>query len=314
MKQFFHAYHLKQFLWIGCVCICFNISVCAQQASQFSQYMYNNLSINPAFAGNRGALSMFGMHRSQWLGFEDAPVNYLFSAHTPIQNSKLGFGFTVSNESIGPLDDTNASGDVSYWIPLSEKFRLSFGLRFNANFFNLSGNRLNPQESFDPLLANVNGEINTNIGAGLFLHSQKTFVGLSLPSLFSRNNLDNDPVLAVNMHRPTAYLYGGHVFNIYPFIKFKPATFLKIQEGAPMQLDVTANFLFYDKFTLGAAWRWDAAASFLTGFQISQRLFIGYAYDIETTDLQKYHSGSHELFIRFELFNRKDKLISPRFF
>lgn len=286
----------------------------AQQDIQFSQYMYNNLSINPAFAGNRGALSIIGMHRSQWVGFEDAPVSYQFSAHTPIQNSRLGIGFSLTSESIGPANETDAMLDFSYWIPIHKDFKLSFGLRFHANFFNLDGNRLNPEQSGDPLLANLGSEVNPNVGAGFFLHSKKAFVGLSMPAVLARSQLDSDSFTAVNAYRPTAYLYGGYVFTIYPFIKLKPATFLKFQSGAPVQLDVSANFMFYDKLTLGAAWRWDAAASFLTGFQINQRLFIGYAYDFETTPLQKYQSGSHELFIRFEFFNRKDKMISPRFF
>ena len=296
--------------------ICFVVTnrAIAQQDAQFSQYMYNNQSINPAFAGNRGALSLFAMHRSQWLGFDNAPETYLFSAHTPIQNSKLGFGLNFLSESIGPIDETNASVDVSYWIQISKKFRLSFGLRFNANIFNISNNRLNPQQANDPLLSNFNSEFNPNIGAGLFLHSEKSFMGLSVPAILQRSNLDSNSFTAISVYRPTAYFYGGYVFDIFPFIKFKPASFLKLQEGSPLQIDLSANFLFYEKFTLGAAWRWDASASFLAGFQVNQKCFIGYAYDIETTSLQQYHSGSHELFIRFELFNRKSKLISPRFF
>lgn len=307
-------YYNPKFYVVLCLFFLHHPFLHAQQDIQFSQYMYNNLSINPAIAGSRGALSMVGMHRSQWVGFDDAPVSYLFSAHTPIQNSRLGFGVNFSTESIGPLDDSNASLDASYWIPINEKFQLSFGLRFNANFFNLSNNRLNPQQSNDPLLANTNGEFNPNFGAGLYLHSQKTFIGLSVPEIINRSSIDNSPELALNTYRPTAYVYGGYVFDIFPFIKFKPASFIKIQEGAPLQVDLTSSFLFYDKFTLGAAWRWGAAASFLAGFQINQRLFIGYAYDVETTELQQYQSGSHEFFIRFELFNRKDSLISPRFF
>lgn len=314
MKRGLYTYCFKSIcLSLLCSCV-FSFCGHAQQATQFSQYMYNNLSINPAFAGNRGATSLFGMHRSQWVGFDDAPVSYLFSAHTPIQESRLGFGLTLSTESIGPIDDTNAALDVSYWIPLNEKFRLSFGLRLNANFFNLSANRLNPQQANDPLLANIGSEFNPMVGAGLFLHSQKSFIGLSVPTIISRSTIDSDTDLAINPYRTTAYLYGGYVFDIYPFIKLKPASFLKVQEGAPIQLDVTANVLFYEKFSLGAAWRWDAAMSFLAGFQVNQRFFIGYAYDVETTALQQYHSGSHEFFIRFELFNRKDSLISPRFF
>ncbi len=295
-------------------CFCFTTQVKAQQEAQFSQYMYNNLSINPAFAGNRGALSLFALHRSQWVGFDDAPQTNLFSAHTPFRNSKFGLGVSILSERFGPVNQNNISTDFSYWIQLNARFRLSFGLRLNANLFNLNNSRLNPQQANDPLLSNFESEFNPNIGAGVFLHSQKTFIGFSIPAILSRDNLDSDSFTAVSVYRPTAYLYGGYVFDIFPFIKFKPATFLKIQDGAPLQLDLSTNFLFHEKFTLGAAWRWNASISFLTGFQLSQRIFIGYAYDRETTDLQEYHSGSHEVFLRFELFNRKGNLVSPRFF
>lgn len=313
--HFFSKFLCANYVFLGLIIGCsFNAKLTAQQDIQFSQYMYNNLSINPSIAGSRGVMSIVGMHRSQWVGFDDAPVSYLFSAHTPIQNSRVGLGFTVSTESIGPIDDSDASLDFSYWIPINEQFKLSFGLRLNGNFFNISSSRLNPQQAGDPLLANLGSEFNPNFGAGLYLHSQKTFIGLSVPQILNRSSIDSESFLAVNLYRSTAYVYGGYVFDFYPFIKFKPASFLKIQEGAPLQLDLTASFLFYEKFTVGAAWRWNAAASFLTGFQINQRIFIGYAYDLETTALQQYQSGSHEFFIRFELFNRKDKMISPRFF
>ena len=110
------------------------------------------------------------------------------------------------------------------------------------------------------------------------------------------------------------YLIGGYVFELNSNLKFKPAFLSKLVEGAPLQLDLSANFLFNDKFTLGAAWRWSAAASLMAGFQINDGLYIGYGYDLDTTNLANYNSGSHELFLRFELFNRQNRIVSPRFF
>ena len=110
------------------------------------------------------------------------------------------------------------------------------------------------------------------------------------------------------------YFLSGYVYEINPDIKFKPAFLIKTVEGSPLQADFSANFLVYEKFTAGVAYRWNSSVSALAGFQISQKLFIGYGYDRETTKLQNYNSGSHEIFLRFELFSSYDRIISPRFF
>ena len=110
------------------------------------------------------------------------------------------------------------------------------------------------------------------------------------------------------------YFIGGYVFDLSDNIKFKPAFLSKVVSGAPLQLDLTANFMFNEKFILGAAYRWDAAMSGLAGFQINQNWMIGYAYDAETTKLANYNSGSHEIFLRYEFKGKKEKVVSPRFF
>ena len=110
------------------------------------------------------------------------------------------------------------------------------------------------------------------------------------------------------------YFIGGYVFDLSPTLKFKPAFLTKMVQGAPLQLDVSGNFMFNDKFVLGAAWRWDAAMSAMAGFQINNGLYLGYGYDLETTKLKKYNSGSHEVFLRYELFSKPEKIVSPRFF
>jgi type IX secretion system PorP/SprF family membrane protein len=285
----------------------------AQQDAQFTQYMYNTININPAYAGSRGAMSIFGLHRTQWVGLDGAPTTNAFSINTPINNSNLGIGLSVVSDKIGPTKDNTLSADVSYTIPTSETYKLSFGIKASANMFNLDTSMLNPADANDPNLQNFNNEISPNFGAGVYFHSDKLYLGVSVPN-FLQDSKYNDNAVAVFQERMNFYFIGGYVFDISQSVKFKPAVLTKMVTGAPLQVDASANFLLFDKLTLGAAYRWDAAVSAMAGFQITDGLFIGYSYDMETTQLKNYNSGSHEVFLRFELFNRVSKLVSPRFF
>ncbi len=284
-----------------------------QQDAQFTQYMYNTIIINPAYAGSRGVLSIFGLHRSQWVGLQGAPTTNSFSINAPINNSNLGIGVSLLNESIGPTSENQISTDISYSIPLSTKYKLSFGVKGTANLFNLDTNQLNPENIADPSLQDLNNYFSPNLGAGLYLHSDKLYLGLSVPNFFEVNRF-SDNTQTITKERMNFYFIGGYVFDINPSIKFKPAFLSKVVEGAPIQIDASANFMFNDKFVLGAAYRWEAAWSALAGFQVNDRWFIGYAYDRETTNLARFNNGSHELFLRYELFAKVDKIISPRFF
>ena len=284
----------------------------AQQDAQFTQYMYNTININPAYAGSRGVMSIFGLHRTQWVGLDGAPVTNALSINTPINDSKLGIGISFVNDRIGPTVENTMSADVSYYIQTSENYKLSFGVKATGNFFNLDVSQLNPQYQGDPQFQNFN-KFSPNIGAGLYLHSDKTYIGISIPN-FIQSKRYNDNEVAIFKERVNYYLIAGHVFDLNENLKFKPALLTKIVEGAPLQVDVSANFMFNQKFVLGAAYRWDAAVSALAGFQVSDGLYIGYGYDMETTRLKHYNSGSHEVFLRYELFNNYNKIISPRFF
>lgn len=285
----------------------------AQQDAQYTQYMYNTININPAYAGSRGVMSIFGLHRTQWVGLDGAPTTNAFSINTPINNSNLGVGVSFVNDKIGPTSDNTISADLSYTIQTSEEFKLSFGIKASGNLFNLDVNRLNPADANDPNLQNFNNEFSPNFGAGIYLHSDKMYFGLSVPN-FLQDSKYNDNEVAVFQERMNFYAIGGYVFDISPSVKFKPAFLTKVVTGSPLQVDASANFLFFDKLMLGAAYRWDAAMSALAGFQVTDGLFIGYSYDRETTQLRNYNSGSHEVFLRFELFNKVSKLVSPRFF
>lgn len=285
----------------------------AQQDAQYTQYMYNTININPAYAGSRGVLSVFGLHRTQWVGLDGAPTTNAFSINTPINNSKLGVGLSFVNDRIGPTEENTISADISYTVQTSETYKLSFGIKGTANLFSLDVNKLNPADANDPRLYNFDNNFTPNVGAGVYFHSDKLYVGLSVPNFFETTRYEDNSI-SVAKERMNFYLIGGYVFDLSPSVKFKPAFLAKTIEGAPLQLDLSGNFLINEKFTIGVAWRWSAAASVMAGFQITDGLFVGYGYDLETTRLSRYNSGSHEIFLRFELFNRYNKITSPRFF
>ena len=284
----------------------------AQQDAQFTQYMYNTININPAYAGSRGAFSIFALHRTQWVGLDGAPVTNVASVNTPLNESNLGLGVTIINDKIGPTTENTISTDISYTVPTSETFKLSFGIKATANFFNLDINRLNPAEA-DPSIRDFNNKFTPNIGAGVYFHSDKAYVGFSIPNFIESNRYDDNEV-AIFKEKINYYLLAGYVFDINESIKFKPALLTKIVEGAPLQVDLSGNFMFNDKFVVGLAYRWSAAVSALVGFQVSEGMYIGYGYDHDTTRLKNYNSGSHEIFLRYDIFKNNGKITTPRFF
>jgi len=284
----------------------------AQQDAQFSQYMYNTINVNPAYAGSRGALSIFALHRTQWVGLDGAPVTNSVSINTPLNRSNLGLGVSIVNDKIGPTRENTISADLSYTIPTSETFKLSFGIKATANLFDLDVNRLNPVDD-DPSLHDFNNKFSPNIGAGIYLHSHKAYVGFSVPNFIETNRYDDNEV-AIFKEKINYYLIAGYVFDLNNYTKFKPAVLTKIVEGAPLQIDISGNFMFNDKFVVGVAYRWSAAMSAMVGFQISESIYVGYGYDLETTHLENYNSGSHEIFLRYELFKDNDKIIDQKFF
>jgi type IX secretion system PorP/SprF family membrane protein len=289
----------------------------AQQDAQFSNYMYNTLSFNPAYAGSRGTTSIYLSQRSQWVGLEGAPTTNALSYHSPIGSSNLGIGLSFMNDAIGPVEENLISLDMSYSINTSYDYKLAFGIRASAHMLNVDFTQLNIFNSGDVLAqSNINNRISPNIGFGMFWYSDKSYVGLSIPNLLETRHINKDlnsSVSSISKERLHYHFTAGHVFNISQDILFKPAVLTKIVSGSPLQLDVSANFQMYDKFMIGASYRMDAAVSFLGGFQINRNWLLGYAYDFDTNNLSTYNSGSHEVFLRYEVF-RSNRVRSPRFF
>lgn len=291
----------------------------AQQNSQYTQYMYNTININPAYAGSRGVMSIFALHRTQWVGLEGAPVTNTASINTPIDGSNVGLGVSIINDKIGPSDENNIAIDFSYSVLMSDRYKLSFGLKATANLLDVDFTKLNQYDKNDYTFdTNIDNKFSPNIGVGLYLHSDNTYLGLSAPSLLETKHFDryantgaNSHIAKENIHY---YLIAGHVFDLSSNVKFKPSLLTKYAQGAPLQVDLSGNFLINKKFVAGVTYRWSAAVSAMVGFHVSDSWFVGYGYDLETTQLSNYNSGSHEVFLRYELLNNYDRIISPRFF
>lgn len=290
-------------------------SLFGQQDAQYTQYMYNTLSVNPGYAGSRGHMSIAALHRSQWLGLDGAPTTQTLNLHSPIGYRGVGLGFSIVNDKIGPTSETNFDIDFSYTINTSDEGKLSFGLKASAHLLDIRFSELNQFAPDITLENNVDNRFSPNFGAGAYYHNEHFYAGLSVPRFLQTSHFD-ESTLSTAEERMNFYFITGYVWDINDFLKFKPTLLTKVVQGAPLQVDVSANFMLNDKFIIGAGYRWDAAVSAMIGFNISDGFLIGMAYDRETTDLgdAAFNDGSFEVILRYDFIKTKGSLKSPRFF
>lgn len=291
------------------------LDIQAQQDPQYTQYMYNTMSVNPGYAGQRDVLSATGLYRTQWVGLDGAPETLTFGIHSPLRNERIGLGLNIVSDRLGPAEETSIDANVSYSIPVNETgdLELSFGLKGGLHILDTDwskGTSARGDALFDT--ANNLNLISPTLGAGMYLHSEKWYLGLSVPNILDTDHYD-DFEQSIATERLHYFLIGGYVFNLSDNTKLKPTFFVKGVTGAPVIADLSLNALFNDTFTLGLAYRWDDSVSGLVGFQLNPGLFLGYAYDATTTGLNNFNSGTHEIMLRFEL-QQIGKILSPRFF
>lgn len=290
----------------------FGFSTQAQQDPQYTQYMYNTMAINPGYAGSKGFGSLTLLGRTQWVGFDGAPETQTLSYHTPLGFSNLGLGFNIIKDALGPSEEIYLDANISYTLKTSEQGNLAFGLRLGGRMLNIDWNKgtfQNPDVVFNQ---NINNRFLPTIGAGLYYHTDKWYVGLSVPN-FLRTDHYNDILESVAAERLHYFLIAGYVFDLSDNIKFKPAAIAKIVAGTPLSVDLSANFLFNDRFTAGLAYRWDDSISALISLQVNDRFQVGYAYDLTTSNFRNYNSGTHEVMLIYDIL-RAPKFKSPRFF
>lgn len=303
---------------IALAAIVFSMSLTAQQDAQYTQYMYNTVSVNPAYAGSRGHISIAGLYRAQWVGLDGAPETQTLNLHTPIGYRGVGLGVSFVNDVIGPTSETYFDLDFSYTIQTDVDARLSFGLKASAHLLDIKFSELNQDggQGPDPTLQqNIDNRFSPNIGAGVYYHTERFYAGLSVPRILETEHFEESSLSAAK-EQMNWYLITGYVWDLNPFLKFKPTLLTKMVQGAPLQVDVSANFMYNEKFIGGLGYRWDAAFSGMVGFQVSNEFLIGLAYDREITDLgaTSFNDGSFEIILRYDFIKAVGNLKSPRFF
>jgi len=304
----------KKYNLYGVLLLLAAANVFAQQEPQYTQYMYNTLTVNPGYTGSVGYPDAVLLHRSQWVGIDGAPTTQSFTIHSPALHEGVGLGLSAINDRLGPANEVYVDGNFSYTLPVGPEAKLAFGLKAGLNVLNIDWSKGRAYQEGDPLLnTNINNEISPLIGAGLYYYTDNWYAGVSVPNFIRSDHYDDVLETAIS-DRLHYYVIGGYVFSFSDNFKFKPAVLGKIVSGAPVTIDASANFLLYEKLTLGAAYRWNDAISALAGFQISKDIWLGYSYDYSTTELSKYNDGSHEIILRFQLVPKATRIKSPRFF
>lgn len=293
-------------------------TIYAQQDPQFTQYMYNMSVINPAYATDDPTAFNFGLlYRSQWNNSVGGPVTGTFFGHGTFGKRMEGGLSVIHDEIGGVVKNTSVFADFAYVIPVSERSKLSLGLKAGASFFSTNFNGFVFSDPLpDPTFAENISEVFPNVGFGMYYFSDRYYLGFSAPNLLKTEYLESDSgVVAQGTEEIHFFLTGGYVFNISKNVKFKPAFMMKGVANAPLAVDLTANTLLYDKIEAGFGYRFDDSYAFLVNFELFPSVRVGYVYEQTTSNLGRFNSGTHEVLLLFNLSrigNGYDK--SPRFF
>ncbi|MEG2102235.1 MAG: type IX secretion system membrane protein PorP/SprF, partial [Flavobacterium sp.] len=233
---------------------------------------------------------------------------------TPL-GKNVGLGLSVVSEEIGPSEEQYLDANFSYTIPSGQTHKLSFGIKGGGRVINIDWTKGSYRDPDVQFRENITNKFLPVVGAGLYWHGERDYIGLAVPNFMTRERYNYDDIAddLVN-ERMHLYLIGGIVFDLSAHTKFKPAAMVKYVAGAPLIADFSANFMFNNCVTLGVSYRTADSVSALASLQITPQFLVGYAYDYTTTELQNYNSGTHEIMLRFELVSRKKGLKSPRFF
>ena len=291
----------------------------AQQDAMYTHYMFNTQTINPAYVGSREAFSMAALHRSQWAShFDGNPVTQTLTMHSPPNNENVGLGLSFYNDQLGPEKTTSLFADFAYRVRLSEESTLSFGLKGGVSMHSVDYAELSPNQGADPILyGSRESAWLPNFGFGLYYARERFYAGISVPQLLQENFFDNSvdggAKFAMQRHY---YLIGGAYFHLTEDVDFKPTSYLKVTKGAPIELDLTANFIFYDRFLLGVMYRTRDAIGAMAGLMITDQLSLGYSYDWSVMNrIPSNNFGSHEIVLRYDfIFLDTHKLGGLRYF
>ncbi len=310
---------MKKILILICLSFGLGLKLAAQQQVMFTQYMFNGLAINPAYAGSADALSITALTRHQWVGLDGAPSTQTLSAHTPIKKDNIALGLLFLRDRIGVTDQNALFGSYAYKIRFKKNRRnsLSFGLSFGLSSYKTRHSDVNTGSGSGNDPGFQGDDINSwmpNVGAGMFYSTDRFYLGVSSPFLL--NNFISDVNNADGSAEQIRHFFvmTGYVFDLNRSLKLKPNILMKSVVGAPIEFDVNANLLINDVLWVGASWRSFASVDFLLEIQLNSKLRFGYAYDIPTTDLSRVSMGSHEIMLNYVLSFSKSRVVTPRYF
>lgn len=290
----------------------------AQQEGLYTLYMYNTSAINAGYTGSKAGSELILHHRSQWGGIDGAPQTTYLGFETALPKYDLGLGVNVRYDELGPLAETEIAINVAYHLQVGIDSHLAFGLKGIGNMFQVDFSKLNVYNPQDPyFLLDVDQKFTPDWGMGFYYYTSNYYAGVSATTLLQNSHFKSSVNTLKGSDEIHYYGMAGYLLPINSMFLVKPALLTKYVSGASAQIDLSANVLYKELLVVGGAYRVGAAVSWLMGFYISPTLFVGYAYDYDTS-LMRYRSrGSHELFIKFDLFKNKgeeSKINLPRFF
>ncbi|MES2520687.1 MAG: type IX secretion system membrane protein PorP/SprF [Bacteroidota bacterium] len=307
-------------------------TVHAQQEVQYSQYMFNMLAVNPAYAGSRDVLSMTGLYRQQWVNIEGAPTTQSFTIDMPIKKEKVGIGLQAYNDQIGAFKNTGVYLSYAYRVKVSQRTTLSMGVQGGVT--NLTGNLIGVQRTLsgtdsDPAFSGNISKWLPNAGVGLYLSNDRGYIGLSCPSLIQNRFKDGEATKSsdsVARQERHYFLMMGFVLPLGRSLALKPSILAKATRDAAA-FDFNLNLWIKDRIAIGGSWRTnnknfnspfnnlngDAAIGMLE-IQATDQFRLGYAYDFMINGLKGKQGGSHEVMLRYEFGYRKAKILTPRYF
>ncbi|WP_069659957.1 PorP/SprF family type IX secretion system membrane protein [Arcticibacter eurypsychrophilus] len=308
---------LKKLVGALCLLGC-AISVDAQQNAMYTQYMFNTLAINPAYAGSRNVVSATALHRSQWSGLEGAPKTTSFTIDAPFNNKKVGLGLQLLSDKLGITSTTGAALSYAYRIRMAQG-SLAFGIQGSAVQYqaNYTGVDLGNSGAYDPAFSENINKFLFNFGTGVYYNSDRFYIGLSAQDLLNSRITayeaadDTTGGSLKNMH---LFFATGYVFKVDDNLKLKPSLLIKGVKGAPLEADLNAMLWIKDVVAVGAQYRTSADVAGILEIQASPQIRIGYSYDHSVTRLRNFNTGSHEIMIRYEFGFERGKILSPRYF
>ena len=277
-------------------------AVCeAQQYPVFSQYYFNELVINPAYAGAHVKLSATAMYRNQWVNFPGAPKTYNFSSHTALMKNKIGVGIMFNHDEIGSYRNNHVYGYYAYKIHMASA-TFSMGLQAGFNLLGADFSALDLQNPGDVSFYNLTNKIKPNFGVGLFFNKKNYFIGLSVPFILNNKVFNSFEALAGGIKEARYYFMRAGILlplDRMDKVKINPSILVRTQEGQPLSFDINTSVIFYDIFSLGTSYR--LGDSFITfiDLKISERLHFGYSYDLTSSNLNSFSNGTHEFMINY---------------